>query len=161
MIDPALVPSPTPRQAFSRKRLAVFLALVLVILAVPIRAQVRIETDPPIATAGEPITIRAFDGAIPLAGAQVEAETRPASQIAHVHTVGHLSRLGELRFEPGHAGLLRLRVLDPASGRELGRQDLAVRYPGVPPAAAAVLIGAGALLFGGVWIGMRRQLRGG
>lgn len=104
---------------------------------------------------GQPLTIR-VEGA---EGARISVETQPSSQVAETRDAGRLSEGGELSWTPERAGLVRLRVLDE-DGAELARRDLAVRWPHLPLSALAVLVGAGMLLFGGVWLGFGRQVEG-
>lgn len=60
-----------------------------------------------------------------------------------------------LPWRPERPGLVRLEVRGP-QGQTLAQRDLAVCFSGPPPAALAVLLLAGGLLFTGAVLGLRR-----
>lgn len=149
------------------KTLAIVCVTVLacaVVAAEPLPAGWAIDVEPRPAVAGELLVVQASaEGELLPVDVDVDVvvdvvvETRPASQLAEVDTIGRLPAGGTLRFVPDRPGLVRLTLRDRADGRELARHDLAVHAPTVPIGAVIVLIVAGALLFGGVRVGLSRM----
>jgi hypothetical protein len=96
------------------------------------------------------------------AGASYSLATvyRPNSRTADTVMVGPIGADRLFSWTPKEPGLARIIVLDPAGGEwaVVAERDVAVRFSSPPPSGLLIFILAGALLFGGASLSMRRAL---
>lgn len=142
------------------KRRALLPLLLLVPLASAAAAEAfDIELEVPNPTRGKPVVVT-------LAGAgeggpfSLRAVYRPGSRTEKEEEVGPFGGSGTLEWTPRDAGITRL-VVDGADGVERIGRNVAVRFDSPPASGLAIFFFAGALLFGGATLAVRRALEAG
>lgn len=147
-------------------------ALLSLLLLLPGSAAVGQEAVPPPAVSlevsderpliGQTVELTALAGGTPLAGARVRVTYRPNSSTTSTDELAATDAAGTASWVPTAAGPVNLQVWLPgADGAPAVTHAVAVRYGRFPLSGLAIMLLAGALLFGGATYGMTKLLRSG
>ena len=137
---------------------------VLLLVALPgIAAHADIEVSPTVPVQGREVTVRVTRDGEAAAGAAVKATYRPGSRVSHTEALGRTDDQGRLGWTPTDAGIVTLQADLPADGAAPAAtvsRNLSVHFQGVPWSGVLIMILAGTILYGGVFLGFRRLTSG-
>ncbi|HUO86084.1 MAG TPA: hypothetical protein VM617_01730 [Thermoanaerobaculia bacterium] len=129
----------------------------------PPTGSVRLEASDERPVIGQSVRLTVLAGGTPLPGARVTATYRPNSSTTSTEELVATDAAGSVLWEPRAAGPVNLQAWAPGdvAAAPAVTFAVAVRYGRFPPSGLAIMLIAGALLFGGAALGMARLLRSG